>query len=125
MIKTSVGIVLTSEKYPDLKDVLKAATVKQGSYAAKLVERIYVFFIDTAIDLTAEYNKYYESEYTDMPSFLYHKYAMNEDDLSKLSASFKTHNRLLFIEKIRWGRDYQIDNLLSTQRMEIIFQCKY
>ena len=51
LIQTSVGIVLASENRPVLKDFLKAAGVKRGSYAAELLERIHAFFIDTSIDL--------------------------------------------------------------------------
>lgn len=124
LIQTSVGIVLASENRPVLKDFLKAAGVKRGSYAAELLERIYAFFIDTSIDLTAEYKNYYESEYIDMPRFLYHKYAMNKNDLSKLFVSTKSHGHLLFIKSIRWGRDYQIDGLFehSESGHDIIMQ---
>ena len=113
LIETVVGIVLVSENRPILKNLLKAAAVKRGSYAEELVERIYAFFIDTAIDLTAEYQKYYKSEYTDILSFLYHKYAMNENDLSKLSVSAKSYGCLLLIKDRRWGRDYQIESLFE------------
>ena len=57
LIETSVGIVLASENYPVLKDVLKSAAVKQVSYAAELIERIYMFCIDTAIHITDEYSR--------------------------------------------------------------------
>lgn len=113
LIKTSVGTVLASRNLPVLKDLLKTAGVKQGSYAAELIKRIYTFFIDTAIDLMVEYQKYYEVEYADMTSFLYHKYAMNKKYLSKLSASLKSCGCLLLLEDIRWGRDYQIESLLD------------
>ncbi len=113
LIKTVVGIVLASENRPVLNDLLKAAAVKQGSYSAELVERIYAFFIDAAIDLTVEYQKYYKSEYRDIPSYLYHKYAMNENDLSRLSVSAKSHGCLLLIRNMRWGRDCQIDSLVE------------
>ena len=124
LINTVVGIVLASEKRPVLKNLLKAAAVKQGSYAAELVERIYAFFIETAIDLTAEYQKYYKSEYTDILSFLYHKYAMNENDLSKLSVSAQSYGCLLLIKNMRWGRDYQIESLFehSEEGHDVIMQ---
>ena len=124
LIKTVVGVVLTSENKPVLKDLFKAATVKQGSYASELVERIYAFFIDTAIDLMAEYQKYYKSEYTDILNFLYHKYAINENDLSKISESAKSYGCLLLIKDRRWGRDYQIDSLFdySEEGHDIIMQ---
>ena len=113
LIETVVGIILASENRPVLKDVLKATAVKQGSYAAELVERIYAFFIDTAIDLTAEYQKFYKPEFKDMSNFLYHKYAMDEEDLSRLLALRKPYNCLLLIKGIQWGRDYQIDSLFE------------
>jgi len=112
-IKTVVGLVLASESRPYLNNILKAAAVKQKSYAAEFVERIYEFFIETAIDLKGEYQKYYELEYKDIQSFLYHKYAMDEEDLSRLSALPRPFGCLLLIKVRRLGRDYQIDSLFE------------
>lgn len=113
LIETSIGTILVSSNRPLLKDLLKTAGVKQGSYASELVKRTYTFFIDTAIDLMVEYQKYYEVEYADMTSFLYHKYAINNKYLSELSASLKSCGCLLLLKKIRWGRDFQIETLLE------------
>lgn len=124
LIETVAGIIIASERHPDLKDILKAASVTQESYAEEFIERIYEFFIGTAIDLKAEYQEYYRAEYTDILSFLYHKYAMNENDLSKLSVSAKSYGCLLLIKNMRWGRDYQIDSLFenSEEGHDIIMQ---
>ncbi len=113
LIETVAGIIIASERHPDLKDILKAASVTQESYAEEFIERIYEFFIGTAIDLKAEYQEYYRAEYTDIQSFLYHKYAMDEEDLLRLSAVPQPYACLLLIKDRRWGRDYQIDSLFE------------
>jgi hypothetical protein len=124
LIGTVAGIVIASESRPDLKDILKAAAVTKGSYAEELIERIYAFFIETAIDLKGEYQKYYELEYKNILNFLYHKYAMDEEDLPRLSALSKSCDCLLLIKERRWGRDYQIDSLFeySEQGRDLIMQ---
>lgn len=124
LIETVAGIVIASESHPDLEDILKTAAVTKGSYAEEFIERIYAFFIETAVDLKDEYHKYYELEYKDILSFLYHKYAMDEEDLSRLSALPQPFGCLLLIKERRWGRDYQIDSLFeySEKGRDLIMQ---
>ncbi len=111
LVRTNNGIIVISKNRPKLKNILKNANVIPGTYMSELVERIYAYFIDTSIDLRAEYLKFYKEEYTNILSFLYHKYAIDEIYLSEISKLVKSHNCLLLLKSFRWGRDYQIDTL--------------
>jgi len=89
-----MGVVICYWHRPSLKDCFGRGKVVPGSYAAELVERVYEWYVDGALDLKAEYTKYYKPEYRSVEAFLYYRQGCTHGDLKAMKRDLSTDRRI-------------------------------
>jgi hypothetical protein len=108
--RTDIGVVISSLKRPTLKACLSKAKVRAGSYAAEIVERLYGLYVEDAVDLKAEFKKYYQPEYTTIEWFLYRKWGCGVEFVEALRPDLNS-DRFVGLVQRAFGRDWGAGSL--------------
>lgn len=112
LYETNIGMIIVCAQRPSREQILKHGGALDGSYAADLIKRLYHFIVGRAIDLKKEYQDYYESEYSDIKAFLYHRYCLSGKWLERLAIAIEGDGFVGLVPST-WGRDWQIDSLIE------------
>ena len=91
----------------DRYNFIKAGQVIPGSYAEELLGRIYDCLVTYSVDIIDEYQRYYIEEYSDLKSFLYWKYNIDESTINSIISELEPGDFLGFGEAYSGG-DYNI-----------------
>ena len=110
--KTNFGMVTAAPTRPSKQALRRMAGVAQATYAAELVDRFHDFFVERAVDLREEYEKYYTSEYPTISDFLYYRYALTPRHVKIIESLIAQGNFVGLVRKT-WGRDWQMESLLE------------
>ena len=113
---TNIGMVIISEHRPSIVPILKHSSVRCGSYASVLIERIFHYIFGNATDLKNEYQEYYKIEYNNINIFLYEKYCLSSFWIRKLSTKIDNHG-FVGLVSFAWGRDWQIEHLIEENEV--------
>ena len=73
-------------------DFIEAGQVTPGSYAEELLGRIYDCLFTHLTNIVDEYQKYYFEEYSDLASFLFWKYNIDEETVASVISDLKPEN---------------------------------
>lgn len=98
---------------------LLKCNVKENSFAADFMLRIYNTFFNLDIDLESIYIKYYSEEYTDLEEFLYKKYLINIEDIELLIRNTNEGEKIYYIDLLKKA-DYGISGLINDELIEKI-----
>jgi hypothetical protein len=82
--RTSFGIIVSYGRRPSLTDCMRHSGATAGTYAAEIVRRAYEWYVEDAVDLKREYERYYRPEYRNVAAFLYVKYGFSRADIEAL-----------------------------------------
>jgi hypothetical protein len=99
---------------PSENDFLRAADVQRGSYSERLVRRIYDHVFGGMVDVKYEYKKYYEKEYSNIMSFLYWKYDIDEQTLTRHEKRIRSEAFLGYAYSTDDG-DHNLSYFLSSE----------
>lgn len=110
LLRTDIGVVISSLKRPTLGACLSKAKVHAGSYAAEIVERLYGIYVEDSIDLKAEFKKYYQPEYQTIEQYLYQKYGCGAEYVEALRPDLNSDRFVGLLQK-QFGRDWGAGSL--------------
>jgi len=114
MRKTSMGVVICYNRRPTLENCMKRAKAASDSYAAELVEVIYEWYLGNALDLRAEYAKYYRAEYESLETFLFFKQGCSLRDIRAMRRDLDSNRRVaLVLDSVDW--EGRIENFLYEE----------
>lgn len=108
------GYLLIGEAIPSENVFIKAAEVEKRSYSERLVRRIYDHIFSGMINLRQEYQKYYAKEYSNILSFLYWKYDIDEDILKANEKRILASKFIGFASSANDG-DHNLSFLLESE----------
>jgi hypothetical protein len=91
----------------DRYNFIKAGQVVPGSYAEELLGRIYDCLVTYSVDIIDEYQRYYIEEYSNLKSFLYWKYNIDESTIDIIISDLKAED-FLALGSAYSGGDYNI-----------------
>ena len=84
--------IIRLKHWIEKSDFLKAGQVIPDSYAEELLGRIYDCLITHLTNIVDEYQKYYFEEYSDLASFLFWKYNIDEETVASIINDLKPGN---------------------------------
>lgn len=90
LYRTSVGIITSYSRRPTLQECIRGAGARPGSYAAEIIRRAYVWYVEDTLDLKREYARYYRLEYRTIEEFLYHKCGFGIADIGLLKVALNS-----------------------------------
>lgn len=112
--------ILHLKKRIDKSSFIKNGQVLPSSYAGELLGRIYDCLITHSIDVIDEYQRYYIEEYSDLKSFLYWKYNIDESTIDSVISDLRQGDFLGFGAAYSGG-DYNIGRFVEEEsNLEII-----
>lgn len=97
----------------ELKEFFNHYGVKEGSYMASIITRLYNYIFNAKINLNDEYVVYYFKEYTTFKVFL-NKYYYLEDDLIKEILAEQEKGKSVFLTNFKEKSDYEISKFLDS-----------
>lgn len=106
--------IIRLKQWIEKSDFLRAGQVIPGSYAEELLGRIYDCLITHLINIVDEYQKYYFEEYSDLASFLYWKYNIDESILASVISDLKPENFLGY-GSLYSGGNYNIGQFIMEE----------
>ena len=98
------------------ESVKEKAKVVSGSYLGVLVDRLCDAFFYTLKDLEEEYNRYYAREYSSIEEFLFWRYSVPENEISRLLSTVGERN--LFHGIFAKNGDHMISNFHNGHGMD-------
>lgn len=84
--------IIRLKHWIEKSDFLRAGQVIPGSYAEELLGRIYDCLITHLTNIVDEFQKYYFEEYSDLASFLFWKYSIDESTVASVMSDLKPGN---------------------------------
>lgn len=93
---------------------IAAAKVRPGSPAAELASRMYCCLFKAAIELTAEYEKYYAIEYKTIWHYLYWHHSIDADVIDRVRGAYKSGMHILY-SHLYSGGDYVIGQYIGSE----------
>ena len=109
---TNTAIFVLADTRPSKSDFMARAAVESASFAAEIVDRLYVHLIERTVDVRQEYSDYYALEYATIEDYLYVKMATSAKHVQFLRP-FLDKAGFVGLLRRELGRDYQIGGLLE------------
>jgi len=83
-MRDQIELILPTSWEPNRKDFLRALGVSEGGLGEHFFGAVYEAFFATAIELKAEFKKYYSIEYANLAEYLEIRYGetLSEDELA-------------------------------------------
>ena len=110
---TDIGVIISWSKRPTLEACLARAKVRPRSCAAEIVQRLYDSCVNDALDLKAQFGRYYRPEYTTIERFLYHKCGCGGEYVTALKTDLNS-DRFVGLVQEHFGRDWSVGALVEN-----------
>jgi hypothetical protein len=94
-------------------DFVRAARVRDGSYAHGLMERVYDCIVTHAVDIREEYETYYAEEYSDIETFLYWKHSVDRSITAQVTESLNPRDFWGY-GSLYWGGEYNLGQFIAS-----------
>ena len=106
-----------------LANLFEVAGVRKGTYAASIFEKKYDHYFKRAIDLRAQYKRFYKHEYSDYEIFLNQKYFLMPSQVTKFNTERIFYSKLSEYSNYYWhGEETDfLDSLQPYDDDDIIF----
>jgi len=112
--------IIRLKHWIEKSDFLKAGQVIPSSYAEELLGRIYDCLITHLTNIVDEYQKYYFEEYSDLASFLFWKYNIDEATVASVISDLKPGNYVGY-GSLYSGGNYNIGQfIMEESNLEMI-----
>lgn len=112
-LKSKGRVFFQKNRIPSKKDVIKQLGVIKNTFAGNMIERMYDYYFDNAIEFKKEYRKYYSCEYSSLAVFIEEHYNI-EKNLAKMCADgnycMKEFSRQIIdynVETLNYDRDFK------------------
>lgn len=107
-----------------LNDFLTVAKVKDGSYSANLIKRLYNSLLTSAQDVCKEYQKYYSEEYENIVDFLFWKYFIPKDISRRFISQMAPNEILLYGDRFSIVYTFLENEIMSDSLKNIISEIR-
>lgn len=100
---------IKTKKNSNLNSFLKMAQVKKGSYAARIVEKMFNRYAKYAVSLKKEYHKYYSKEFDSFSDYLKIRHKLFKKEI----CYFKKHN--CYYTNLNDVNEYNVQFLIEDE----------
>ena len=90
--------------------------VKPHSYASRLVDNLYDFYVAGACNLKWQYLRYYKNEFSSFQEFLAKRYNMYPPEVEKF-CSWRS-----FVKELKYEPNLHIEELIQDEKMAALLQ---
>ena len=90
--------------------------VKPHSYASRLVDNLYDFYVAGASNLKWQYLRYYKNEFSSFQEFLAKRYNMYPSEVEEF-CSWRS-----FVKELKYEPNLYIEELIQDERMAALLQ---
>ena len=80
-------------------DFLKRAGVRTGSYAGRLVQRIYEGLFESSLDIKRDFDTYFKVEYADFAAYLRKRHLFSREDTDDIERTYLQSAIILYYRR--------------------------